>query len=259
MLSAVGHREDLREREQQRSGERERQKDGPGAARGQREQAARLFAPRRAERTQKRERARESSRQKRDRRLSGQKLQAQREPGGRGGARGLRGAARPLDREDRGRAPGEPRRRGDRIHERRAVGQHHSREGESDPREKRRILAEAQGAPEAARAEERPENVQEVMQVEGRGRRQDALQQKRRVEQHGVGIGEQRLPSGRRGVDERHFSGGERRRRDAPPRPVRDLGVAEDEPLRAHDLGQQRQREEEGDGEARKERASRGH
>ena len=83
------------------------------------------------------------------------------------------------------------------------------------------------------------------MQVEGRGRRQNALQQKRRVEEHGVGIGEQRLPAGRRGVDERDFSGGERRRRDAPPRPVRDLGVAEHEPLRAHDLGEQRQREED--------------
>ena len=101
--------------------------------------------------------------------------------------------------------------------------------------------------------------MEEVVQVEGRGRRHDAFEEKRRVEQDGVGVGEQRLASRGRGVDERHLSGRERRRRHAAPRPVRDLRVAEDEPLRAENLGEQREREENHDREARQHRAPRGH
>src|SRR5262249_48982949 len=81
----------------------------------------------------------------------------------------------------------------------------------------------------------------------GGGRREDLLEKHRRVEQSGVRIGEQRLPSRGRKVDERNLSGGERSQSDAAPRPVRDVGVSKDEPPGACDLRQEGQRKEDRD------------
>ena len=112
-------------------------------------------------------------------------------------------------------------------------------------------VRELEPAGERPRPEERPEHVEQVVQVEGGGRRQHELEQEGRVEQHGVRVGQHRLPSGGRCIHERNLAGREHLDGHAAPRPVGDLRVAKDEPPRAEDLRQQGQGEQDDDAEAR--------
>ena len=88
------------------------------------------------------------------------------------------------------------------------------------------------------------------MEVErGRGRH-DFLEEDRRIEKDRVGIGQERLAAGGGAVDEGGVSGRQHRHRDPAPRPVRHVGIPEDEAARAHDFGEKGQGEEDRDGEA---------
>ncbi len=247
MLAAVGQRENGAQRQEQRS--REGDRESPRSDRGtQRATEVRgpLTAgsrPRRADQ----ERAADGDRDQGDRGLAGQQLQAHRQTGGNGRA-GARSSVRGTPEVDERRAaPGQPGRGRARVHERRAVREHHPREPVRNARDEGAPRSEPETARESPRAEERPQDVKEVVRVEGRHGREHASQQEGRIEQHRVGVGEKRLSSGGRGVDERNAAGHELSDRLPVPGPVRDLSVAKDEQTGAENLGQEREPEENGD------------
>src|SRR5205814_10306548 len=98
--------------------------------------------------------------------------------------------------------PGKTGGRRARIGEGRAIGHHGPGKREREPGEEGRSGRLAEAAGQGPRAEEGPENVEEIVEVEGGRRREELLEKHRRIEEHRVGIGEERLAAGGRNVDE---------------------------------------------------------
>src|SRR5262249_21372858 len=83
-------------------------------------------------------------------------------------------------------------------------------------------------------------------------------QEQRRIQKDRVGVGEQRLSSRGRLVDERDMVLGPGAHRDSAPGPVSNLRVAKDQPTGSQDLGKQWQSEKKSRGEAEQESPSPG-